>query len=185
MNIEKKKSKLSKKAVAIASLAVLILVVAGGFVAAYQLGIIKSTPEDRGASPVATNQVDYDPPTDEQKQTGIDAKKDFIERTEREDATSESGLSSVSITTASQEDSTLRIRTTISSKATGVCKLTLSKAGQADIIRDAETQDMGTYSTCKGFDVDTGTMAKGDWKVSVGFSEDAQGTLATTVVEVR
>lgn len=185
MKIDKKESKLSKKAVIIA--AVLLVLAAGGVAAAYQFGVIKTTPEKKTDAPAATNQVDYKPATDEQKQAGTEAKKDFIERTDKEETTPTPtpGVSSVSITNASQEGVTLRVRTTISSQAAGSCKLTLSMPGQTSIVREAEIQDMGSYSTCKGFDIDTTSMTKGAWKVSVFFSGDSEGTAATTTAEVR
>ena len=170
MKIEKNNSnKLSKKAVIIA--AVVLTLAIGGAAAAYQFGAFKKPADKTTDAPAATNQVDYGPATDEQKA--------------EDTPTPTPGVSSVSITNAAQEGTSLRIRTTVSSEAAGNCKLSLSMAGQTDITRQADTQDMGSYSTCKGFDIDTNSMAKGTWKVSIAFSGDSQGAVATTNVEVR
>lgn len=178
----------SRKRVAIIiSVTVAALIIAGGTSAYYLSQASPQSKNDNVSTP--NNTVDYGAATDEQKKAGEDAKKDFLERTEGESETptQSSGSSSVSISSVNQSGTTLSIRTviSISVQATGSCKLTLSMSGQADIVRTTDVQDMGSYATCKGFDIDTSSMAKGAWKISLYFSGDIVGAVATDTVEVR
>ncbi len=161
-----------------------ILLIAGGTVAYYYIANSNNNSVNR--EPAPNNTVDYDAPSEEQKQAGVDSKKDFIERNEESQASSEpGGLSSVSISSVVQEEGILKVRAVINSNTNGNCRLTLSMAGQNDVVREVDTQDMGTYSTCKGFDLDTKSIAKGSWKITLHFSGDASGSDATSSVEVK
>jgi hypothetical protein len=175
----------SRKKIAITISVVVALIVAGGAAAYYLSRTSSQSKNDNVSTP--NNTVDYGAATDEQKKAGEDAKKDFIERTEGESETptQSSDSSSVSVSSVNQSGATLSIRTVISVQTAGSCKLTLSMSGQADIVRTTDVQDMGSYATCKGFDIDTSSMAKGLWKISLYFSGDAPGAVATDTVEVR
>jgi hypothetical protein len=150
--------------------------------------VLNKTPSDdqKVEETTETNKVDYGSATDEQKSTGADAKKEFIERQDAEQNNQgQTAQSSVSISNISQEGALLRVRTTVASTTDGTCKFVMSRQGESSITREAATQDMGTYSTCKGFDIDTTGMKEGPWLVSVGFSKDQANAVATTSVEIK
>lgn len=176
-----------KKVAIIISVVAAVLIVAGGVSAFY---LSRTSPQNNQSDKsTPNNTIDYGAATTDQKKAGEDAKKDFLERTESETKTDTptqpSSSSSVSISSINQEGAIVKIRTVVSAQTAGNCKLTLSMPGQADVVRTADTQDMGSYSTCKGFDVDTSTMTKGTWKATLYFSGDASGVVSTDIVEVR
>lgn len=182
--MQKINSSSSKKKIVAIIIGIITIVAVAGAVGYFLLQ--KSSQDSSVSKP--NNTVDYNPPTDEQKKAGEDAKKDFIEKTDEvspNPSTQPSGTSSVSLSSVGQNGQTLSIRTVISAQSAGSCKLILSMPGQTDIVRTADTQDMGSYITCKGFDVDTTSLTKGTWKVSIQFSGDATGLVATATTEVR
>lgn len=179
-NIKRTSSK--KKAVIIL---VAVIIAAASGIAVFAL----TRPANESSREVSkpANTIDYDAPSEEQKQAGTDAKKDFIERTDKEanEEAQQSTVSSASFTSINQEGATLRIRTVISSNKEGVCTLTLERSGQSKVTQEAATQDMGSYSTCKGFDIDVSGLAKGRWNVSLRFSGDAVGAAVSDVMEIK
>lgn len=141
--------------------------------------------DDRSA-----NSVDYNKPTESQKEEGTRAKSDFIERQEQKETDSpksnnQGGAPSISITNIGYNGSTLQIRTTVMSAATGVCQLTLSRQGETTLSQEAATQSLGSYDTCKGFDIDTANLKKGTWNLALRYTGDAQGVNVTRTIEVQ
>ena len=131
------------------------------------------------------NTINYNPPTEEEKQLGQQAKENFLNKQKGEENNVPEGTSSISITNVSQQDSTLRVRTTIqASRATDSCELTLSRQGEADIVREVGVQDYGSYSVCRGFDIDTSDLQKGTWMIKLHYSGDKEGVYASRSVEL-
>lgn len=61
--------------------------------------------------------------------------------------------------------------------SSGTCDLRLERSGQPTISQTAETFVATSYTTCKGFSVDTTGVAKGNWNLTVTIkSGDRQGT---------
>lgn len=132
--------------------------------------------------------VNYDPPTEEEKKLGEQAKRDFIENqddTGSSDA-AQSKQSSITITNTTQEGSMLKIRTTVQvDQGNESCELILSKVGQSSIDRTVGIQDYGSYSVCEGFDIDTANIQKGTWAVTLRYTGDPAGIKTTRTVEIR
>lgn len=137
------------------------------------------------------NAVNYDKPTDEQKQAGDTIKEQSVGKT---DTTTSDDPSSpepqangkstvdVTITAKNKNGSLLQIRSLIGTiSSSGTCTLTLSK-GSAVITKTAGIQPQASESTCKGFDVPLGELSTGNWQINLRFENDSlQGTAEGSV----
>lgn len=139
----------------------------------------------------AENTVNYKTPSSDQKQAGDKAKEDFIKKQAAADdaqsKSNQSGSSSntvnITISSAKQVDQVYQIRTILSAiDDNGTCTLTLSKTGQGPVTQVVGTQTLGSYSVCKGFDVTTAGLEKGDWQVNIAYKGSAgQGSVRQTL----
>lgn len=110
------------------------------------------------------NSVDYtDPATKEQVDAGNKAKEDFINK----DENNGNSTVQVSISSVSQNNQTLSIRTIVTGDTNGTCDLTLSRSGETSITDSVSTQNMGQYNVCAGFDLDISGLSKGEWSLSI------------------
>lgn len=118
------------------------------------------------------NDVDYTSPTDEQVKSGQAAKEDFLNR--QEDTKNES----ISISNISQQAKLLSVRTIIDTiPANGAkCTMTLSREGHNSVAETVNTQNMGSYYTCQGFDVNVEGLATGTWNIKISL----EGGLTTS-----
>lgn len=162
-----------------------LLVAAGG--TTYYFMVVRPNTEQTSVEEKPNNTVDYDSATDEQKRSGEQAKSDFLERQEEKEVVEQtpSGTSSISISNVTVNGALLQVRTTITNATGGQCKLTLEKQGEPSITREANTQNLGSYDTCMGFDVDTSGLKKGAWNLSLYYTGDPAGTQATKTVEIQ
>lgn len=178
-----------KKRLALIILASIVVLGAGAFAAAYF--IREASTGDR-----PENTPDYSAPTDDQKKAGDQAKEDFIEKhySDEDDASDSSSDDSpaskaveLTITSANQSNSTYQFRTMIQSlDGNGVCTLELTRQGADGIMQQAGTQILGSYSVCKGFDISTSGIQKGNWQVKISYRGSAgEMGVAQREVEVR
>jgi len=147
------------------------------------------------------NTIDYGKPTPGQQAAGDQSKQEFNNKVYGNSSggsgttgdtgagsggSSQGSAASVTISSANQNNGTLQVRTIISEvTTTGNCKLSLEQAGQKTITQSAGTQALGSYSVCQGFDVSTAGMAKGQWKISITYTDQAGKTSsATQTVEI-
>ncbi len=134
------------------------------------------------------NVVNYEEPTKEQVSTGQTAKKEFLDKTDsssdQQDVPPESSDNNISmqVSSMSQRDGVLKIRTIIQDAISGACKLTL-KQGSAKLEFSADTQNMGSYSVCKGFDVPVTDLNKGEWQVQVDYI-NSEGSTGSAIKQV-
>lgn len=139
------------------------------------------------------NTVSYESATEEQKKAGEEAKKEALARQEAQEKLNQSPTPSdevktidMTISSVSQNDGMLEIRTTIETRDTnGKCVLTLSKEGRSNITQEAGTQIQGSYSVCKGFDVPTASLIKGSWRAVVNYAGSSGKGEASQQVEVQ
>lgn len=140
-----------------------------------------------------TSHVDYNTPTEEQREAGERASADVKQSSEPEDPSkpdtggpnpSPDGQVSVSITAANVNSGKLQVRTLIQSLDPGTCTLTLSREGHSSITHTASTQALASTSTCQGFDVPVNNLPAGEWKVTVDFKNDNQKGQATQNVTI-
>ncbi|MDQ3064774.1 MAG: hypothetical protein M3Q36_00710 [bacterium] len=136
------------------------------------------------------NKVDYNPPTDDQKTAGEKIKEQSIEKDELGKPGTdgpESGQGNdeninVTITSANQQGSILRIRSLIDIVTnTGTCTITLTK-GSAVVTKTSDIQAMANSSTCKGFDIPTSELSAGQWHIQLNVSSNNRsGTTAKDI----
>lgn len=122
------------------------------------------------------NTVDYDNATDEQKAAGDKAKQDFISRIDTESkndnktSNETSNPVNMTITSTNMNESYLQIRTHIQTlDDDGECTLKLTRMDNSPVVVSVNTQIMGSYSVCKGFDIDTANLAKGEWSAAIQY----------------
>jgi len=182
------RNKNNKKLYVIITVAALILsggVAAALFIPASPFSLNKST----GDQP--ENTVNYDDATDEQKEAGDKIKEEFINNHQDDESTDPDGnidtkTVGVTITTPVQQSSVLQIRTIIETlDNSGLCTLSLSRIGQEGLVKTAQTQSQGSYSVCKGFDIDTSSLQKGEWMVTVDYKGQNKVGSATKVVNIE
>lgn len=89
----------------------------------------------------------------------------------------------VVITAANQNSSLLQIRVDIATLSSGVCTLTLSKSGHADITKTAATQSLSNTSTCQGFDIPVSELSPGEWTIKVQY--ESPSLTGTTTHKIR
>ena len=185
MRIDKNQNTNSKKIrVLIASIIVAVLLLGGTLYALmsprspFYLGSkIDDNPE---------NTVDYSEPTDTQKQAGEDAKKRFNEEKYPADNSpdeSYTNSTSVTITSAQQWSDILSVRVMINAiNDMGGCTLKMTHDGR-ELVKKADTQSMGSYSVCKGFDIVKSELQPGEWTLSVSYSDStgAKGSVTQKV----
>lgn len=94
---------------------------------------------------------------------------------EQQDAPSSESEHTITISSINQDGSTLQIRTMITPLANdGECKISLGKASETPVQQTAQIQNMPSYSTCQGFNIDTSSLAKGSWNVEVSYTKDGK-----------
>lgn len=173
-----------------------LVVMVGFLIVAAGLGYwwLRSASSEKDANPVTqptsltrkVNDVDYSPPTDQDKNAQEQQKDSIIQQ-----ATGSAGSAanlSVSISRVSQAGAgqPLIIHTVVSGASTGTCDVTLSKDGQADVVKSFPVTVEATYSTCSNAQIAASDIpADGTWKLQVtvvsGASSSPPATLNVAV----
>ena len=182
----------SRKTKIIITTAVVLLAGAGYGVAAYLNDLPPFAAKSEQNEP-KENQINTKPATDDEKKAGSEAKKSFIERHENDtsdettpDTPHSTQAVNVTLTSVNQSGTILQIRSIIDGLDNdGACKLTLSKSGQQSVVQEAGTQVMTSYTVCKGFDVDTASLAKGDWTITIDYSGNQVSGSAAGKVNIK
>ena len=102
--------------------------------------------------------IDYNPPTEDQKQAGEDIKK--------ANQTTISTTFSALITATNVSNDIVQIRTIINGIVSndGVCELSLTKNDEV-IIRTTNIYALPSSSTCQGFDINRSELSAGTWSI--------------------
>lgn len=134
--------------------------------------------------------INYGQPSDEQTSNGTSIKENSLnsdmDGINVSGSDQSKGDASITITNKSQNGSNYHIGTLINANvATGTCTISLTKDGQATITQIVEVQAFTQYATCKGFDVETMNLAKGDWTVTVVYENDTLKGLASTTIMIQ
>lgn len=179
-----KSRKVPKKLLVIITVVFLALIATGGAFA-YSIFSAPSgqNPQETEESKTQENTQSgndntYEPPTGEQSDAGEDIKEEVI----KDDADETTDKITVSVS-AVHNSGTLRIQTTISKISnSGSCTLTLEKAGTKKTY-SSDVQALSSYSTCKGFSIDTAGFSPGTWDLSITYrNESSQATTSTKVI---
>lgn len=170
----------------------LLILIGALFIACIAAGVVwyinQPQVDSQNIPPRKENSVNYSKATKEEKEAGLRAKQDFAKRSENKSTeadsssvpTSPSPVESqkdtqsavpVTITSAAIQESVLQVRAIVTlNSSEGECHMKMSKSGQNTIVRRAEVAAMNSYFICKGFDVDTVSLAKGDWQVEISYN---------------
>jgi len=188
MKINKKNHHIQRKLI-IASTIILVVIIGASLYA-----ITKFSDKQRyDDTKKEINSVDYNAPTDEQKQNGATIKDDSNGTETGKESTSGSdqppsptpqqgGKSIVEVLKTSPQNNTtyaksdfIYFRFSISTEvSTGLCTLTLSKVGASSVTKTAPPFQSGpTTSTCKGFDIPASELSTGVWKIDLVFENDS------------
>lgn len=90
-----------------------------------------------------------------------------------------------SITAASQNGSTLQIRTLIEEVVSGGnCTLTLTQDTKK-VTKNASTQALSSSSTCQGFDVATSELAPGSWTITIDITTSGKTAHLNKVITIN
>lgn len=174
--------KLTNKKTAI----VLVLALAAAGLLAYGIFLRPNTNSDSSQKTTVktttiedkpVGEVDYSSPTKEEQTPATDSSPT------QPLPTSTPSTVPIPVTFSNLSGSPLEVRVLISEiLPSGSCTLTLQKTGASDITRTAETFPTSSYTTCKGFTVDTTGMQKGTWKATVTVtSGDRTGSVTDEV----
>ena len=133
---------------------------------------------DSPSSPTATG-TNQEPATEDQQAAGDQAKEDFIKNNE---ATTPSSAA-ITISSVSSNADSLAIRTMITAvDDSGTCTLIMTSAGKETITQTAGTQSLGSYSVCKGFNIDKSLLSNSTWKAKITYKGSAgQATIEQDV----
>jgi flagellar basal body-associated protein FliL len=130
--------------------------------------------------------INYDPPTDDQVQAGINQKQSTVDNSAKNDSPPPAPTTSLNITMTSngQSDGTYRIRYLIDqSISTGTCSLTMIKDGRT-VVKTASVQALASSATCAGFDIPVAELGSGTWQATLTVSSGAASGTASNEVAV-
>jgi len=129
-----------------------------------------------------SNSINYDKPTDEQKNAGNLIENNSTSGSDKPAAPVKQdngkSLITVSMTTPNnnsyKKDEIIYLRFLIGANtSTGKCTLTLNKTTASPIVIIADSFQSGaTTSTCKGFDIKASDLAIGTWSIQMDFAND-------------
>lgn len=151
---------------------VIALLIAAGLVYIFMPRTTPQSSTDVKDKPVGS--VDYTPPADEQ----VDPALDNLLSTP-----SANPDDPIPVSFSYVGDSPLQIKVLANELlSSGDCHLSLTRVGATTVELDAKTFPASNYTTCQGFTVDTTSMTKGAWTVTITItSGDRSGTSSTTV----
>lgn len=191
MKLQKNTTKRTRKKIWILIILVIVLVAGSAAVYAFRdpLGLVDDNPS-------ADEQ--YTAPTNEEEQLGEETTEQTSDNNAANNETngtvpsdtpdqdnSESPYS-IRISSINQNDTNLQIRTMITPLTTGgECTLSLGKAGEKTVTQTASVQNMPSYSTCQGFNIDTSTLANGSWSVQVSYEKDGVTAIANGTAVIQ
>ena len=145
---------------------VALLLIGGVTAFAFRDSIFPSKTADKStesSSPTATG-TNQEPATEDQQAAGDQAKEDFIKNN---DNTSPSSAT-ITISSVSANAENLAIRTMITAiDDSGTCTLTMTSNGKETITQTVGTQSLGSYSVCKGFNIDKSLIGNATWKAKI------------------
>lgn len=178
--------KRSKKSLVIIFIAAALLITAGlsYYVFALNGSLFGWQYRQDTPSPSQEN-VNLDPPTDEEKQTGTSTKEQAIEKANTPSNGDNNAPLPVNITATNQNEDILQIRSMIDTLIpNGSCTLTLTKDSQT-VTKTAQTYPTASISTCQGFDVPTSELSAGTWNVKIEVNAEGKRGQATTTVQIN
>lgn len=175
-----------KKSMIIIALIIITVVIGAGVYAYTQRN---SDKPNEVTSQVENKEARLDPEVEKQADESISTEKSSktpVSSSNKDDQVNpQPSTTSLTITAANQNGSTLQIRTLISELwSSGQCSLTLTK-GSLKIIRQAKIQALSSESTCQGFDILTSELESGTWNIAIIASNGNKNTSTTKEVTIK
>jgi hypothetical protein len=162
------------------AITIIVLAVSAG-VAAYIYSSQQKASDNIAKEEKRINTINLDPPTKEEKDTGLDAKKQTLEN---EDEPSQSSAFTVTLTSANKNGEIFQIRSLISKlSGSGTCELHMVK-GSDTITKTANIQAMANSSTCQGFNIPLSELSSGTWKITLTVTIDNTKEQTSKDVEI-
>ncbi len=187
MKIQRKKPR--KKILFIVLVAALILAV---LAATYYFLVLSPNQKKSANTPSKVNTVNYNPPTDAQKQEGNRIKEEGLKNQTGQTAptppTNPHGTVTISRVGQSTQGGAVSLRTQVDGITSGQCEIIFSLSGQPSIIKNVNVISGPTYYTCENVDISSSEFAvSGNWQVSVVIKQTNSviSNNATTTVEVK
>ena len=125
--------------------------------------------------------INYNAPTDEQKQAGDDIKKQNDQPTTNNDL-------GVLITSIVTNGDNIRVRNTISGAITnnGICTISINNSSNSKSYEaTAQTFAMTSYSTCQGFDIPKSELGTGEWQIKLSATIDGKTSTSSSNYKVE
>ena len=189
MKIKNKKS--HKKAIIISSIVAVLLLGGGAYALRDQLGLTSSHDEAQFEEATGNDRQGETTAEQEQDQSNPDWNSSSDDNASKPDEqtppdTTTPPADEVIISSINQDGNTLAIRTIIQPLVNGgQCTLAMSKVGQTPVRQTAGVQNMPSYSTCQGFNIDVSGMAKGSWNVEVTYTKDGKNKIGRGTAVIR
>lgn len=177
----KVKTKKNNRLLLVIVLAIILVI---GAATAIAFAFVHKSEQNPTAEPESNNlnNVDYSPPTNEQKE----AARDTNSKTDDPTTPPQGAQLPVTFTALNQYDSQLQARVLIGEViGSGACTLTMEKDGETTIRNTADLQALPSSSTCKGFNVPTSNIAKGTWKVRVTVESNGRTGSVEKEVDIK
>lgn len=151
----------------IAAAAVLLGV--GGIVFAYRGTLFSAQtqepPSSRPQDP--ENDVNYDPPTQQEKEESERQKEEIIENAENPPAASDT-ISAVIIRAEQRtKGGPLSVRALVNGTSSGTCVVTLYRTNSESVVKEFPVSFEATTSSCGSADIPVEGIDKGTWNVSL------------------
>lgn len=172
--------------------AILALVITGSIVywlSRSQNTVVSNPTAQTNSNDASGSNINYNPPTNEEKNSGDSSKDQFAHNGNKTDTNATSNTPknvNVEISSINQDGQTLMIRTMIQAiDNTGTCTLTLSKAAATAITKHVGVQALASFSTCEGFDISTSGLAKGAWQAKVSFTSSKYNGVTSRSITIK
>lgn len=167
----KKAKKSHKKPLLVAGVIVLLI----GVMAALYF-VIQKDPAPANGQKTERDMIDYNPPTDEQKQAAETEK--LNKNNTPSNPQPNNTTPTIAITSAEQDaDRQLVVKTELAGSGWNKCTLMLKHNNQT-ITKEADVLYQPSFSTCMGFAVGASELADGEWNLTLTASK-TDGTTAT------
>ena len=132
------------------------------------------------------DKIDYSPAKESDVITDGSAKDQLAKPTpEGQDKSSSQGDLNLTITSASQQDQTILIRTLVDGATSGTCTLEATSPGQTTITKTAPVTTQASYALCQGFNIPVSDFSNsGTWSIQVTATYNGKSASSKTNIEV-
>lgn len=117
--------------------------------------------------------INYSPPTNDQKTEGERIKERSVDQSNNETATpptaNQKKNTPITITAANQNNGKFQVRFLIQSLDEGTCVLRLTKDSDS-VTKTSPTQALPSSTTCQGFDIPLTELSRGEWVYTMTFT---------------